>query len=90
LSKASSTKLFRQWTKEAALPPSAIPHDLQEKPAKAKAAPTHDEPEFEDNLQSRPANKGMIQLPLRYIFVMLAIIAVLLVALTVLITVQLS
>ena len=94
MNKGSNTKLFKQWAKEAALPASAIPYDLQDRRPKGKAAPTSADTTIEytpQDIQDRPVvNKGMIQLPVKYVFLMLATIAALLVTLSVLITIQLS
>ena len=93
MNKGSNTKLFKQWTKEAELSPAAFPSDLQDRRRKRNAIPTSDDTMIEDiprDVQSGAVNKGMIQLPVRYVFLMLTIIAVLLVTLSVLITIQLS
>lgn len=93
MNKGINTKLFKQWAKEAELPPTAIQPDLEDRRPKRMAAPTSYHAEMEDrprDIQSGAMKKGMIQIPVRYVFLMLTTIAALLVTLSVLITIQLS
>ena len=87
IKKKRKERLFKQWVAQAELPPEEVPPEF---------VGGHPAPEGEDDnagggLPEYSAmadiDRGMVRLPMRYVLIGLAVIAVLLIVLSVLITV---
>ena len=83
LNKRKKGKLYNQWIQESGLPPDEIPDELQKHPDQGET----DEDEIASNEGiSSTQRRGTIIIPLRYLFLMIILIAMLLVALAVITT----
>jgi hypothetical protein len=83
-------KLFKQWVKESGLPAEAVPSDLSGEPSEEVLS--YDIPLERVPQQTKRVaiDKGIVHLPVRYVVIMLSIIAVLLVTLSVVITILIT
>ena len=83
-------KLVNQWVKQAGLPPEEVtPELLGEKPTKETELAGDDIPreQLPYYTAMTDIDRGMVRLPIRYVVYGLAIIAVMLIALSVVVTV---
>ena len=83
-------RLFRQWVDQGALSSEEVPLDLLEEKSADEADLTLDEAsqrKVPDYSALTDIDKGIIRLPIRYVLILLSIVAALLVALAVIITV---
>ncbi len=82
--------LVNQWVKQSALPPEEVtPEMLGEKPTKETGLASDDIPREQMPYYAAMTDidRGMVRLPIRYVIFGLSIIAFLLVALSILITI---
>ena len=90
----SKHKLFQQWVKDSGLPSEEVPVDLtDEQHEEVTDTDEYDIPLEGANLMQKRRivlDKGMIQLPVRYVIIMLSAIAVLLIMLSVVITILIA
>ena len=89
------TKLYKQWVKSGSLRPEDIPQDLQPSPKATSHERFTDEaeqslediPEEEFYRYAKHKDTGLVGLPVRYFFLMIGLIALLLVALAIVSTI---
>lgn len=89
LKRKRKERLFKQWVSQAELPPEEVPPELLGgHPAKETASAGDSlgegSPEY---AAMADIDRGVVRLPVRYVFIGLSVIALLLVVLSVLITV---
>ena len=86
-------KLFKQWVKESELPSEEVPTDLSSGQSE-KATDMPDDIAYETvpyrQIKRVTVDKGVVHLPVRYVAIMVSIIAVLLVALSVVVTILIT
>jgi len=88
----SKERLYKQWVKDADLPIEAVPPDLLKKKS-------HQDTDLPEDVTSEQASehtisididKGTIRLPIRYIFILLTIVVLLIVTLSVVVTILIT
>ena len=81
-------RLYKQWVEEGGLPIKEVPPDLlKKKPPPETGLPedvTYEQ--VSEHTATIDVDKGMIRLPVRYVFILLIIVVLLLVALSVVLT----
>lgn len=83
-------KLFKQWVKESGLPSEAVPSDLSGEPSEEVLSDDIPLEKVPQQTKRVAIDKGIVHLPVRYVVIMLSIIAVLLVTLSVVITILIT
>ncbi len=83
-------KLFKQWVKESGLPSKTVPSELPGEPSEEALSDDIPLERVPQQTKHVAIDKGMIHLPIRYVVLMLTIIAALLVTLSVLVTIMIT
>ena len=88
----SKERLYKQWVREASLPIEEVPPDLLKKKSHQKTGLPEDvtHEQITEHTTTIDVDKGMIRLPVRYVFILLIIVILLLVALSVVLTILIT
>jgi hypothetical protein len=93
LQRRQKTKLFKQWVKESGLPPEEMPADMAGDQSERGTEATSDESPgglVSERTTRISIDRGVVRLPVRYFLLGLSVIAILLVALSVVITILIA
>jgi hypothetical protein len=85
----SKERLYKQWVRESSLPIEEVPPDLMKNKSHQETGQSEDVSYAQDNQYSTTIDidKGMIRLPVQYVFIGLSIIVFLLVAFSIVLTI---